>query len=853
MVSFEGTLSKNIAVIGMACRFPNARTPEEFWNNIIHKVDTVTRFSDENLKKAGIADEHLKKENYVRAKPFVESAEFFDHEFFGFSKKEASFLDPQIRLFLEVAYHALEDACFCSKYSSSDVGVFAGASTSIEWIRHILQVQRSSSLSEEFESWVLSCKDFLSQIISYRLQLTGPSYTLYTACSTSLAAIHLACQSLLNNECRYALAGGVTIELPLRGGYLYEPGMIHSPTGKCSPFDDAANGTIFGDGAGAVVLKRLEHAIRDHDNIYAVIKGSACNNDGQRKTGFFAPSVEGQHEVIEKVYQNSDILPSSIQFIETHGTGTKIGDPIEIEGLKMSHSGNRNNPCFLGSVKANIGHLHTSAGIAGLIKTILSLQNEVIPGLTNFTNLNKEIVNTQGIFEFPKDPIAWNAHYPKRAAISSFGIGGTNIHLVVEQAPLQDQLITTPMSKPYLFPLSARSVHSLKQLWKEFFDFIEKDQKLDLESLAYTLQVGKESFEYRKMILASDLEKLIKQRDTLSQPLQSSSTKSLILFCSPFEEIDIALFKEQISREAVSAFYLDLIGILKRELTPTNFEAFLRALTSNQPLKNPSILKLAKFIYSLIQIKYLLSLGLKFERYFGDLDDAFLAALCSSEEKLDLVLRHYLIHLGIDKATLDSVETKEVEKIIQKCELKKFSVSLYPHRYFLFLGHETNLEHFGISSGIAYSKINNSLKLNEENIAKLISNIWESGVEINWEQFHKGKKYHKIKTPHYSFNPIKFSITLSEKNSFSKAEDKKSLPEMEWKSLIKQIVSESLNIHSFTNEDNFYKLGADSLQVIQIVSRINADLGVDISLEEVFKTPNLKTIENAIRLQGVKT
>ncbi|GIP23198.1 type I polyketide synthase [Paenibacillus sp. J22TS3] len=487
-----------IAVIGMSGRFPGADDLEQYWELLLKGASAVTYFQDEELIAQGVPEQTVRHPNYVRAKPYIKNIYDFDAALFGYAPWEAQSMDPQTRLFHECVYHALENSGYHPDHYNGKIGMYAGAPLDIKWTgKHLSD---SGSDLEILETGIVSSKDFLSQLISYKLNLSGPSYTLYTACSTSLAAIHLACQGLLLGDCNLAVAGGVTLEQPSVSGYLYEEGKIHSQSGVCRPFDSRADGTIFGEGAGAVVLKRLTDAIQDGDYIYAVIKGSASNNDGRRKVGFAAPSLEGQKEVLRSAWEFANIDPSTIDYMEAHGTGTKVGDPIEFEALRQV-IGQREDHLPIGSVKGNIGHLHAAAGIAGFIKAVLSLEREVIPPTAGFKEPNPLLKMENSPFYVNREPVPWKRRdKPRRAGISSFGVGGTNVHLILEEAPQ-----VTPQAQektPVIMPFSAKSPSSLQTSLREMADYIHQHDELNLADAAYTLQNGRGQFNYRTVCIA---------------------------------------------------------------------------------------------------------------------------------------------------------------------------------------------------------------------------------------------------------------------------------------------------------------------------------------------------------------
>jgi len=427
----------DIAIIGMACRFPGASTLEQYWDNLVRGVESITRFSEHELRAAGVAERDLRDPAYVRARPILDGIDQFDAGFFGFGDREAALLDPQQRLFLECCWQALEAAGYQPDRVPGSVGVFAGAGLPSYLLGNANL--RDQPMSEIFRTVLGSDKDYLATRVSYKLNLRGPSVTVQTACSTSLVAVSMACDSLRAGQSSLALAGAVSIQVPQRSGYRHEEGMILSPDGRCRPFDARAGGTLFGNGLGVVALKRLADARADGDIIHAVIRGVAINNDGAAKAGYTAPSVEGQARVIAEALAMARVDPDSIGYVEAHGTATALGDPIEVAALtRVLRTRTRaRNSCGLGSVKSNIGHLDTAAGVAGLIKGVLMLRHGVLPPSLHFERPNPHLGLDDSPFFVPRvaQPWAHAGDAPRRLGVSAFGIGGTNAHLILEAAP----------------------------------------------------------------------------------------------------------------------------------------------------------------------------------------------------------------------------------------------------------------------------------------------------------------------------------------------------------------------------------------------------------------------------------
>jgi acyl transferase domain-containing protein/acyl carrier protein len=512
---------REIAVIGLACRFPGAQNSDQFWANLRDGVESISRFTDEELLASGIAPEVLRLPNYVKAGGVLPGIELFDAGFFGMSRREAEMTDPQQRVFLEVAWEGLENAGYDPQRYNGSIGVFAGSSISTYLLFNLVPDVSIVGSGEHFPTLIGNDKDYLATHVSYKLNLHGPSMSIQTACSTSLVAIHTACQSLLNGECDIAIAGGVAISVPQQTGYFYQEGAYFSPDGSCRSFSAGARGTVFGSGAGVVVLKRLEDALRDGDCIDAIVKGSAINNDGATKVGFTAPSVEGQARAISEALAIAEVSLESIGYVEAHGTATPLGDPIEIAALSLAFSSQKlpAASCAIGSVKSNVGHLDSAAGVCGFIKTVLALKHAQVPPSLHCSTPNPNIdfgrtpfyVNT-GLRPWPT-----RCDQPRRAGVSSFGIGGTNAHVVLEEAPSRAPAVAPGVRSHslYALPLSARSAEALRELAYAYRARIsDHTSSDDLRDLCYSASVRRAHHRpHRLCLVANSAQQLVQQLD----------------------------------------------------------------------------------------------------------------------------------------------------------------------------------------------------------------------------------------------------------------------------------------------------------------------------------------------------
>ncbi len=533
-----------IAVIGMSGRFPGAANIDEFWENLKNGVESISFFSDQELEESGVEPGSLEDPNFVKARGIIKDVEYFDASFFDYTPQEAEIMDPQMRVFHECSWEALEDAGYAPESYNGRIGVYGGGSSSYYWLA-LSRFSKATALMGNIASVTLYNKDFLCKRISYNFNLIGPSFSLYTACSTSLVAIDLACKGLLTGQCDIALAGGVSIKDPRKGGYQYGEGMIVSPDGHNRTFDSNAKGTVFGNGAGVVVLKPLGEAEEDGDSIYAIIKSSAVNNDGINKSNFAAPGLEGQARVIRAALHMAEVAPESIGYIEAHGTATEVGDPIEIEGLKRAFNTDKRGFCAIGSVKSNMGHLDCAAGVTGLIKVVLALNHKLIPPSLHFENPNAGIDFANSPFYVNTRLIPWHSNgNPLRAGVSSFGIGGTNAHVILEEAPIEHSAQHPAFSKERTGPgayspgvggiappdrsrqhqlilLSAKTPTALDKMTKNIAEYFKNsllnhgnhenpvNPGLTLADVAYTLQIGRTAFDHRRYIVCSTVDKAI--------------------------------------------------------------------------------------------------------------------------------------------------------------------------------------------------------------------------------------------------------------------------------------------------------------------------------------------------------
>lgn len=544
-------LQDTIAVIGMSCNVPGASSCEQYWHNLQNGVESTTRFSREELLAAGVPESLVNDPRYVPVNGVIKDVELFDADFFGLTPKEASLTDPQHRVFLECAHQALENAGYDSNRYSGEIAVYAGTGPSSYLLQNLFNNPDAHN-SSDFQLFVGNTQDFLSTRVGYKLNLTGPCISVGTACSTSLVAIHMACQALLDYQSDMALVGGVSLQLPQTRGYLFEESGILSPDGRCRAFDRAAAGTVNGNGAGVVLLKRYEDAIADGDNIRAIVRGSAINNDGAAKVGFTAPSVDGQIRVVTEALQSAGLEADDIDYIETHGTATALGDSIEIKALKsvFEAQSSRKNFCALGSVKTNFGHLDAAAGIASFIKTVLALEHQQIPASLHFEKANSNLKLEHSPFYVNAALQTWQAGGKTRSAgISSFGIGGTNAHVILQEAPVESRAAQVQENRRELVVLSAKSEPALAAMVQGMQRYLSPlvhggngthlapGGTSTLKDIAFTLARGRAEHSYRKTWAATStgdlLNKLVRAGEPVGVAKDKSTMSPKVVFMFP--------------------------------------------------------------------------------------------------------------------------------------------------------------------------------------------------------------------------------------------------------------------------------------------------------------------------------
>ncbi|MGL5794535.1 MAG: type I polyketide synthase, partial [Waterburya sp.] len=674
-------IEDSIAIIGMDGRFPGAKNIDEFWNNLKNGRESIIHLTNDQLLNLGIDKTIVNDPNYVKVGAFLEDIDLFDADFFGYNPKEAAAIDPQHRIFLECAYSALENAGYNPDKYAGKIGIFAGVGWNNYLLFNLNPDEDFFQTALGYQTVIGNEKDFLTTRISYLLNLKGISLDLQTACSTSLVATSMACQSLLTYQSDIALAGGISIASLKKTGYLYQEGGILSPDGHCRAFDAQAQGTVPGSGVGVVVLKRLEDAMADGDYIQAIIRGSAINNDGSGKIGYTAPSIDGQAEVIAEALALAEVEPETISYIETHGTGTALGDPIEIAALNQVFQVDTEQKkyCALGSVKTNIGHLDAAAGITGLIKTVLALKHQQIPPSLHFQQPNPKIDFANSPFYVNTELQEWKTPgYPRRAGVSSFGIGGTNAHVVLEEAPVGEtgrRGDGETGKKSNLLVISAKTESALETATDNLVEHLNKYPELDLADVAYTLQVGRKEFAYRRMVVGKDIE-------DVAIALQNRDPQRVLTHCTPKNQHSIVFMfpgqgsqyvnmgKELYDSEPVFREWIDRcsellepeLGLdLRSLLYPDNSELEI----ATNKLKQTEIAQPAIFTIEYALAQLWMSWGIKPQaaigHSIGEYVAATIASVMSLEDALRLVARRGKLIQQMPTGSMLAVSLSETE------------------------------------------------------------------------------------------------------------------------------------------------------------------------------------------------
>lgn len=782
-----------VAIIGIGLRFPDASTPEEFWQNL--------RAGKESVREVPLAELDVKPrpeelDRLVRFGGFLEDIDQFDPALFGLTEREAVLMDPQQRLFLECAWEAFEDAGYNVLDMEESVSVYAGIANT----EYGADFAQRDNLSDAFQGMLFAQPNFLATRVAYLLNLKGEGLVLNTACSTSLVTVHHACLSLLNGLTDYALAGGVSIRVPHKTGYVYEPGFIMSPDGHCRAFDKSADGTARGSGVGVVLLKRLSEAKRDGDPIYAVIKGAATNNDGRHKVGFTAPSQQGQAKVIAKAQALAGVSPEQISYVETHGSGTPLGDSIEVAALTevFGKGVERKNACGIGSVKTNIGHADTAAGIASLIKTALALKHGELPPSLHFKEPNPELDLPNSPFYVNTELRAWPAGTePRRAGVSSFGIGGTNAHVILEEAPIVHEAVAEQtLEHPFhLFTLTGQTEQAVREAARKLAHHVAQHSEQSLADLAYTLQVGRVHHDHRLALVVASREEL--QRICMA-----------VAECADLTHFSQGHYQVSSKHMPNTASLLGGLGVALDINGTWSWNDALQLVREREQERQE---REEQQVTLLIQARR----------------EQAVTYLRSSGSDISLVGANGPQQV-IVSGTLAVIEQLE-QALAAKQVLHKRLVTTEAMSEF-------QMEQAALDS---------------------LGRLWAAGVAVDWETLHAARPRRKVHAPTYPFQrksywlePVvpatELMAALAEVSSTAAGETTTNLPT---EASIRQFWQELLGVSDVKPEDNFFYLGAGSLNLIQIQSRINKTWGLQLQVADLFNHLTLQDMVSYVDSQ----
>lgn len=834
-----------IAIVGMSCRFPGAGDWRSYWENLKNGVEAVQFLSNEELTSLGVDVKAINDKNFVNARILLEDKDRFDAAFFNYRQRVAALMNPQHRVFHECVWEALEDAGYVPEQVRG-ISLYAGAGDDLNWKVYSLLKNRNHEI-DDYTLRYISDNNFLPSLISYSLDLQGPSFSVHSACSTSLVAIHLACKSLLLGEVKMALAGGVSINTTVQKGYFYQEGMIDSADGHCRAFDKEASGTLKGEGAGVVVLKRLTDAIQDGDHIYAIIKGSAINNDGSRKVGFTAPSVEAQAECIKKAQGFAKVEPASIGYVEAHGSGTRLGDPIEMAALNTVFK-NKAQHCAIGSVKSNMGHLNTAAGIAGFIKAVLSLKYKTIPASLHYKEPNPEIDFTDGPFYVNTELKSWerNGNLPLRAAVNSLGIGGTNAHVILEEAPSQQEEQYTA-HKYKLLTLSAKTESALLRYIDSFKRFLLKAPVIDVADMAYTLQIGRKHFACRKTVTFRNKEELIQLLNAADIVQSKDRSNSIVCIFSADGAQYVNMGKDLYESNAFFMNEMDAGFSVLEELTGKKYkERLYPKLTEDVSDKELLPLQHLVFPFQYALARLIMCWGITPRFMIGDDVGEYVIACIKGELSYRDALK-----LAIDHRPQNSSEKEQISNRIKDLQTQSDDL--------IFISIGDSLQQAGKNDLVCINLIKPREHTSDDvnYLLQAIGQLWAQCVFIDWRSWYKDEKRKRISLPTYSFEPVRYptevnpfenglGYAIDSINSFSANEVNHAETGTDSETKLKEIFESLLEIEDIGAEDDFLKLGGNSLVAMLIVKRIEKVFSINLALDVFFSNPTIKQLAFAV-------
>ncbi|MFF4528670.1 type I polyketide synthase [Streptomyces sp. NPDC001407] len=850
--AFDEDDDTRIAVIGMACRFPGATTPEEFWHNVVSGVDGVRTLTEDELREWGEDPARLKDPHYVRRHGVVADIGDFDAEFFGVSGRDAALLNPQHRVFLECAWEALERAGYDPRAVPGTTGLYAGAGRN----GYASVVRSRPDRFPGVDDLAVSLADdpeHLCTRVSYTLGLTGPSVAVMTACSTSLVAVHEAGRALLAGECDTALAGGVTLRVPL-SGYAYREGGTMSPDGYCRTFSSDARGIVAGDGAGIVVLRRLRDAVEEGDHVHAVIRGSAVNNDGRDRAGYTAPGVRGQAEVIRLAHLAAGVSPGDISYVEAHGTGTPVGDPIEVTALTEAFRDGRaaEETVALGSVKTNVGHTDTAAGVAGLIKTVLALEERTLPATLHFAGPNPRIDFASTPFGVVTRTRKWETgRLPRRAGVSSFGIGGTNAHVVLEEAPGPVAAARPPAPAEQLLVLSARTPTALEAMAERLAGHLRRHPDLPLDAVARTLQLGRHAFAHRRYAVCSDREEALAAlsapdgaaRPADERPVVFSFPGTIPGTCpgtcpgsspSTFPGTGQA-GSARTAYASFPAFRAAADDCCRALDAPADRD--LRRLLTTDADTGPG--PVARFVVAYACARSLMDWGVTPAAVMGHGVGACVAAGVAGALPLADALR---IAAALDRGP------DALREVVGAAEWRTPSIPwthavtgarVTPHDFLESLMNE----------GERQGQLDDSrllLELGRAPLLDAVGQAWRSGASIAWDRLHDGTDRRRVPLPTYPFERRTHLVRPEPVTATPPAADPAPAAHGPVEATLRVLFRQVLGIGEDVTDPDFFEHGGDSLAAVQLVALVEDAFAVAMPLEDVFEAPTVTALARVV-------
>lgn len=873
----------DIAIVGMAGRFPEARDINQFWQNIKNGKECITFFSDDELRKSGISENSIKDDSYVKASGILQDIEMFDAPFFNITPREAELTDPQHRIFLECVWEALENAGHAPEKYDGIIGVFGGTSMNTYLLNNISKTD-AMELAGIYPIMIGNAKDFLCTRVAYKLNLKGPCMTVQSACSTSLVSVHMACQSLLNGECDMAIAGGVAARVPQNAGYKYQDGGILSPDGHCRAFDKDAKGTVAGNGAGVVILKLLRNAIKDKNSIYAVIKGTAVNNDGALKVGFTAPSVEGQAKVIQEALSVANVSADSIGYIETHGTGTQLGDPIEISALSQvfQRSTDKKNFCPIGSVKCNIGHLDVASGVTGLIKTAIMLEKQMIPPSINYKSPNPNLDIENSPFFVNTKLREWKSNEKaRRATVSSFGLGGTNACIVLEEAldngQKKNRVEMIDKNEWSLIPISARTPDSFEKMREKFLNHFKENPEVMIGDVAYTLSMGRREFDYRFYCICKDTDEFV---DYMSHSnidrnnwSKIENKERLTVFLLPeLETLDNEAIKDLYNCEKNFRDILEkCFGVIDENLGLLLNDVLFQ--DGIQERLNEKDKKLIQFSLQYALTAFFLKIGIVANMFAGNEIGAYVTLCVQNKLTLEEAVlsisndsSNKVVHLLESEGDFIKIESQEdvkkIKTIFNANREKSCSVIVMGSNY---LSEELAVKEYSLFYTLNCRKQKIS---GMAHFLNLVGCLWIKGFSINWNVLNEYSQCKRIHLPTYCFERKKYWIEANPSNlnvsssveiecKNKNAEGKKNVVKIEGlkelKSCLKNLLCNSIGVDRVDDNDDICELCGDSFEVLQLNNEIKEQFNLKMPLKNIIENNTVnKLSENMWQLLNDK-